>query len=201
MGYEDDGLAFAVPDPQQLRLQQVAGLNVECAVGFVHQQRVGLNRQGPRNADALLHAAAELVWVGMFEARQADQVYVVARPLPSFSLGHACHLKAELDIAESGAPWEELEGLEDHAAAATGGPGDVAAVQEDCATIAVVDAVDDAQESRLAASGGAEQHQKLKPLHPEREVLQDLQLLAAVVEALADVADFELGSIASRRAP
>src|SRR3546814_195415 len=157
MGYEDDGLAFAVPDPQQLRLQQVAGLNVECAVGFVHQQRVGLDRQGPRDSHALLHAAAELVWVGMFEARQADQVDVVARPLPPFGFGHACHFKAELDVAESGAPREKLEGLEDHAAAATGGTGDVVAVQEDGATIAVVDAVDDAQESRLAASGGAEQ--------------------------------------------
>src|SRR3546814_2101169 len=51
-----------------------------------------------------------------------------------------------------------------HAAAATGGTGDVVAVQEDGATIAVVDAVDDAQESRLAASGGAEQHQELEPL-------------------------------------
>src|SRR3546814_15243388 len=84
MRYEDDCLAFAVPDSQQLRLQQVAGLNVECAVGFIHQQRVRLNRQGPRDADTLLHAAAELVWIRMFEARQADQVDVVARPLPSF---------------------------------------------------------------------------------------------------------------------
>src|SRR3546814_11062625 len=90
-----------------LRLQQVAGLNVECAVGFVHQQRVGLDRQGPRDSHALLHAAAELVWVGMFEARQADQVDVVARPLPPFGFGHACHFTAELDVAESGAPREK----------------------------------------------------------------------------------------------
>src|SRR3546814_18046154 len=65
----------------------------------------------------------------------ADQVDVVVRPLPPFGLGHACHFKAELDVAESGAPREELEGLEDHAAASTGGTGDVAAVQEDGATI------------------------------------------------------------------
>src|SRR3546814_20996350 len=110
----------------------------------------------------------------MFEARQADQVDVVARPLPPFGFGHACHFKAELDVAESGAPREKLEGLEDHAAAATGGTGDVVAVQEDGATIAVVDAVDDAQESRLAASGGAEPHQELEPRHHEPEVLQDL---------------------------
>src|SRR3546814_11183868 len=50
MGYEDDCLAFAVPDPQQPRWQPVAGLTVECDVGFVHKPRVGPDRDRQRGA-------------------------------------------------------------------------------------------------------------------------------------------------------
>ena len=45
----------------QLVLQMLADQRVERGERLVHQQDVGLGRKGARQADALLHAAGELV--------------------------------------------------------------------------------------------------------------------------------------------
>src|SRR6185312_11967060 len=61
MRNEQHRLALALPDGQQLVLQEIARLHVERPEGLVHQQHLGLDRQRAGDAHALLHAAGQLV--------------------------------------------------------------------------------------------------------------------------------------------
>ena len=62
------------PDLQQLVLQLLARHRVERAERLVHQQELGIVGEHARDRDALLHAARELVRIGVGEALQADQL-------------------------------------------------------------------------------------------------------------------------------
>ena len=54
-----------LPDAGQLLLQGHAGLRIDAGEGLVHQQHVGLVGQRAHHADALLHAAGELVGIAL----------------------------------------------------------------------------------------------------------------------------------------
>ncbi len=79
VGDEEHHLAGAMPDVEDQLLDLLAGQRVERAERLVHQQylRVGGERAG--DADALLHAAGELVDHLGFEILQADEVEFLAR--------------------------------------------------------------------------------------------------------------------------
>src|SRR5207244_7848831 len=72
MGDVHDRLAQLVPDAQQLGLQNELGLLIEGGERLVHEQHLGISGEGARDADALLHAAPELVWRRVYGPRQAD---------------------------------------------------------------------------------------------------------------------------------
>jgi hypothetical protein len=72
VGNEHDGLALSLPQEQQLFLQQTARLLIQCAEGLVHEQDLRLHRKRPGQADALLHAARELLWQAFLKAFEAD---------------------------------------------------------------------------------------------------------------------------------
>ena len=61
MGDEQDGLAGAGMDLQQLLLHGLAGLGVERPERLVHQQDLGIDGERAGDADALLHAAGQLM--------------------------------------------------------------------------------------------------------------------------------------------
>ena len=87
----------ARPDLQQLVLQLLAGHGVERAERLVHQHDLGVVGEHARDRDALLHAAGELVRIGVGKTLQADQFDEVIRVSP-ISLGAAPRLRAEADI-------------------------------------------------------------------------------------------------------
>ena len=109
----------ARPDAHQLDLHQLAGLGVDAGEGLVHQQDLGLGRQRPGQRDALLHAAGELVRIGVGEAVEADERRGSARTRsPTLGRGDAVEVEAEADVVVDRRPGDQPEGLEDEADAA-----------------------------------------------------------------------------------
>ena len=58
----------------QLLLQGDLGLLIERGKGLVHQENLGVVGERARHADALLHAAGELMGIGLREVREAGQL-------------------------------------------------------------------------------------------------------------------------------
>ena len=67
VGDENNGAAGLAPDALQLVVQQVAGLGVERAEGFVHQKNVRFSGQSAGDGDALAHASGKLMDVTPLE--------------------------------------------------------------------------------------------------------------------------------------
>ena len=74
VGHVEDRLARPLPDRQQLLLHELARLGVERRERLVHQQHGRVDGERPRDADALPHAARELVRVLALEAAQPGQL-------------------------------------------------------------------------------------------------------------------------------
>ena len=72
---------------QQLVLQDQLVLRVERGERLVHQQDLGIGHQGAREADALAHAAGELLRIVSAEAGQADHLEEEADLLAPLALG------------------------------------------------------------------------------------------------------------------
>ncbi len=70
-------------DPQvvDLAAQALGREDVERAERLVHAQQLGRTGHGPRDADALLHAAGQLLGKGVLVAAQADRVDAPLDPL------------------------------------------------------------------------------------------------------------------------
>ena len=64
------------PDSAELHLHELARLRVERGERLVHEQDLRLERQRAGQADALLHAARQLVRITVLEVLQADQPQV-----------------------------------------------------------------------------------------------------------------------------
>ena len=110
----ENGLAGAIEDAQQLFLHDDLGLRVERGERLVHQQDRPLHDQCARQGDALAHAAGQLPGQVAFEAAQSDRGNQRAGALMTRGLGHAAHLQAERDIVDDAAPGKQVEILPHH---------------------------------------------------------------------------------------
>ena len=61
MGDEEDGFLGGMPDVQDQLLGLFPGQRIQRAKRLVHQQHLGVAGQCPGDADALLHAARQIV--------------------------------------------------------------------------------------------------------------------------------------------
>src|SRR5579875_57785 len=147
VGHEQDCLAVALPDAQQLGAHDLPRLGVQRPERLVHEQHLRADGQGPRNADALAHAARELVRVVALEGAQPNAAQVLAGELAAGGGGLADDLQAQLDVVQHGAPRQERELLEDQRAVGAG-RGDGPAVEEQ-------------QQGALAAAAGADDGDEL----------------------------------------
>ena len=75
---------------------------------------VGSPASARARPDPLLHAAGELVGVGVLVAAQADQVDHLLGPRTTLGLGHAAHLETEGHVVAHRAVRQQAEVLEDH---------------------------------------------------------------------------------------
>ena len=115
VGNEQDGHVDIAPDLQQVGLHLGAGLGIQRAEGFIHQQHPGLHGQRAGDGHALLHAPGQLVGIGIHKLLQSHDLDPLVRVFlcASLVLPHAPH--AEHDIALHRQPGEQGVSLEDHA--------------------------------------------------------------------------------------
>ena len=114
MSHEDDGLVFVAEQFEEILLELATDLLVHRGEGFVHQQDVGVDRQGPGQAYPLPHSAGELVWVGVLEAGEVHLGDVLARGRLAFLAGHSSKFEPKRRVAEDSCPRHQREVLEHH---------------------------------------------------------------------------------------
>src|SRR5207248_3673310 len=73
-----------------------------------------VNRQGTRQADALLHAAAELIRIMVLESGKADQLDVVVHSFDDPFARKAGDLESKGDVVHNGFPGQQSEVLENN---------------------------------------------------------------------------------------
>jgi hypothetical protein len=189
VGDEQNGLALGGPDAEELAAHDVASDEVERTERLVEEQHVRLDRQGARHLDPLLHAAGNLVWVGVLEPLEPDQLHVVldaARPLGVRQIE-----QAEPDVPLHGQPGEHAVLLEDDHPPPIR-PDDRLAVDAHLPGGRLVEAGHDVEQRGLAAPGGADHHHQLAFVDLEIDALEDVDLLAVAPEHLLHAACHQL---------
>ena len=117
---EQHGARMTPRQAHQLLLHHHARLRIQRAEGFVHQQHLRVQHIGARNGDALLHAARELVRVGLLVAAKPHQLDVVSDASAPLLGRHALGDQAELDVVPDALPGKQRELLEHHGAVRAG---------------------------------------------------------------------------------
>ena len=112
VGDEHRRLALALPDLEQLLLQDPAGLLVEGTERFVEQQDPRIDRKRTRQADALLHAAGQLLRQPLLEALETNHLDELARCLQPLLAVGAAQLQPEGDVRLDVEPRQQGEALE-----------------------------------------------------------------------------------------
>ena len=120
MGHEQHRLLGFLPDAQQFRLHDVAGLGIERGERLIHQQHVGIGRECARQPDPLFHAARKLVGIMLLEAYKPHHFDKILADRASFGLAHALELETQLDIVGDRSPRQQAELLEHHRAVGAG---------------------------------------------------------------------------------
>ena len=114
VGDEDHGLAHFVVQPDHLVLHVPPDQRVERRERLVEQQQFRIVGQRAGQPDPLLHAAGELIGVGLLVAGQPDQLGDLARPGVAAPSCDAADLQAVGDVVEDPAVRQQAEVLEDH---------------------------------------------------------------------------------------
>jgi hypothetical protein len=135
-------------------------------------------------ATSLLHSAREFRRVGFLEANQSHHFDIVLDAARAFRPGQL--EQAELDIALHREPGEDAALLENKDAARIGS-FDTLVVDSDLAAGGGKKASDGAEQRRLAASGRADNAEKLALSHGEIDVVQHRRTLAVARKRHMDV--------------
>ncbi len=150
------GHGFLGPELEEFAAQVFGGEDVEGGEGLVHEEHFGLDDEGAGKADALAHAAGELLGEGGLEAVEADGVEHAQGAFAAGVSGDAAGLEGGLDVFQNGEPGEEGEALEDDGDVDFG-VGDGFFVPEDLSGGGFGEAGEHAQHGGLAGAGGAEE--------------------------------------------
>src|SRR3546814_8660317 len=68
---------------------------------------LGVDRQRPRQGDALAHAARKMAGVGVLETAKAVFMDQFAGAIPAFGTGYAAHLQSDGDVLEDRPPRQQ----------------------------------------------------------------------------------------------
>ena len=188
---------------------EIAGGNrVEARGRLVEEHDLRIERERPRQRDALGHAAGQLgrQFVGSFR-RQADERQLLQRESVERRLGQAQMLAhRRLDVLPHGQAREQRALLEQHAPALADHETlvrrhlvDVQAEHFDRARLFVQQAEDRARQDRLAGARGADKAQHLAAIEIEIEPVHHQMVAEADFEAAHANDDFALGRRRRRR--
>jgi hypothetical protein len=163
VGDEQRGRADLDLDPPDLVAELHAHLRVEGRQRLVQQQHLGLDRERPRERDALLLAAGHLVGEPVGLCPEPDELEHVAGALLALRVLDPPQPQPEGDVLPRRHVREQRVGLEHHAHAALvrGQRRDVLAPDHDAPAVRLLEAGDQAQGGGLAAAGRAEQRHQL----------------------------------------
>ncbi|MCY1541809.1 hypothetical protein D9M68_775120 [compost metagenome] len=172
-------------------------LRVERRGRFVEQHHLGVHAQRAGDGHALLLAAGQprRVLVGLLgDADLGQQRARLGLALGLAALAH--DLLCQTEVLQHGHVRKQVEMLEHHADFAAVGVdvglrvGEVEAVDAHRAGVEFLEAVEAAQEGRLAGAGRADHHQHLAARHPGGHVVHRAHFVAAGVEDFYQVTDF-----------
>ena len=172
VGDEDEGLVLVGAQPDQVFLEFPPVLLVDRRKRFIEEQHVGIDRQRPRQADALAHAARKLVRIFVLEAGKADFGDVVAgdrprvRPWPCRAVRDRMPtLRSTVAQGISAKSWNTK---------ARSGPGALTRLPSIaiCSGIGLDQPGDDLQQRGLAAAAGAEKARQLAARKVEIDAAQ-----------------------------
>ena len=122
-------------------------------------------------ADALLHAARELMRVMTLESSKPDHLDEALRSASTGGGGNPFQFETELDVGRYGAPRQQPELLEHHGAIGAG-TGDGAAVDCEIAGIGLDQAEQNVEERALAAARWSDDREELAFVDVEVETAQ-----------------------------
>ncbi len=173
VGDVQEGDADLLLQGAELDLEVAAELGVERAERLVQQQHRRAQDERPRQRDALLLAARELVRASLLEPGQLHQLERLGHPLLALGLRHRLVLHPERDVLRDGQEREQGVALEHRVdVAAVGRPGaDVDAVEQDLAVGRRLEARDHPQRGRLPAAARPEQREELAGLDLQRDAV------------------------------
>ena len=178
VGHEDDRLAGFLPDAIQVVVELVARQRVEGRKGLVHEQQLGVLREGPSQSATLAHAARQLMRAML---REIDEPHHREEPvdgLVPFIRIHLAEAHRQLHVAANREPREQRRLLE-HDRRTT--VSDLDRSRRD-----LVQAGDEREEGRLATARGAEDAYELAFAQLERDVIERRRRALAVAEHLRD---------------
>ena len=198
---EDDGLLQRALQLDQLVLQMLADQRVERRERLVHQQDAGVGGEGARQADALLHAAAELVGELVGELVEPHELQLLVDglvPRPPCRRrgcrGRSRHCRARSATASArtaGTPWRCGCGAAGAGSAASQLATSMSrrsVMDDDAAARDLVEAVDAAQQRGFAGAGQAHQHQDLALVDEDRGVVHGDEVAGLVLDGVAPLA-------------
>ena len=189
----DHGLAGFPPHVGEQPLHVVAGQRVERRERLVHQQHRGIVGERARDGDPLLHAAREMVRIGVGEFFELDQLELLLRDFLALGLAHALHLQAEGDVAQRGAPGKQLGEILEHHAAVLAVALHRLAADRDHAAGRLQEAGDDVEQRGFAAAGRPDDAEEFGLLDVEACALDAGDLAGRGVIDQRHVADFNMG--------
>ena len=175
MRHQEHRLAALVPDPQQLEVHRLARHGVERAERLVHQQQRRLVHERAADADALLHAARQLVRVLALEAREPDQPQIRSCARLELDAVAVLDLDRQHHVLEHVPPRQQHRRLEDDADVAARSV-DRPLPQPHVAGRAPEDAGEDLEQRALAAPARADDGHELAVADVEAHVLERLDV-------------------------
>ncbi|MNP08456.1 hypothetical protein D3C76_1005250 [compost metagenome] len=190
VGDEDDGQAQALVDIAQQRKNGAGALRVERRGGFVAQQNVRLQHQGPRDSHTLLLPARQLRWVGIGPVGQPYQLQQLLGAACAFVGRHAGHLHRQRHVFSDRATGQQVEVLEDHRdlapqlAQSNGAEGgNVLAIDQHLPVTGRFQPVDQPQQGGLACTAAANDPEHLALADVQVDTRQSRQVAIAFVDA------------------
>ena len=170
----------------KLKLHLFSHLEVQCAQRLVEEQDPGAVDDRSRNGDSLHLAARQLVNVPLAVIRKTDGLKRLLYALIDLRLSDLLYLEAECNVVEDVEVREKRISLENgvDVSLVRRSLEEILALEINDAGISSLKACDDAERCRLSAARRTEERDELIVPDIERDILEDLRPVKALVQVL-----------------
>src|SRR6266542_2388511 len=191
MSHVQHGLVRLFPYPQELALKDELCLFVKGGKGLVHEQDLGVVREGAGYGHAVLHPSRELVGERILKPSQSHLADKRLGDPISLRARHALSLETEGHIVADTHPRKDALFLKNHGVEWPSAGS--FAHDLDCSSALAFEACDDAQQCGLAASGWADDTHELASHNLQVDAAKRVDRASIDHETLRDPAQVNLG--------